>query len=98
MQKRKTGEIKCWNCGKWISKTGNLCPYCHKNKEQSRKLVENKEDRFVTRSAFWLVVSLVVAGASASAVGSIAVFCAAGLLLFLPGFVFVYFWAGMAYA
>jgi DNA-directed RNA polymerase subunit RPC12/RpoP len=96
MQKRKTGDMKCWNCGKWISKTGNLCPYCNKNKQQSRQLVENREDWFMTRSALWLVISLGLAGASAWAASSLPVFCAAGLLLFLPGFMLVYFWAGMA--
>jgi uncharacterized OB-fold protein len=34
---RKTGDIKCRNCGKWIAKKGNLCLYCGKNKAQSRQ-------------------------------------------------------------
>jgi hypothetical protein len=93
---RKTGDIKCWNCGRWITKKGNLCPYCGKNKQQSRQLVETREDRFVTLSVVWLIISLLFAAAPWAIFGSVIAFCGAGLLLFLPGFVFVYFWAGMA--
>ena len=93
---RRTGDIKCWNCGKWISKKGNLCPYCNKNKEQSRQLVETREDRFINLSVIWFVVALLSAMAFWVIFRSPLAFCVAGMLLFLPGFAASYVWAGMA--
>jgi hypothetical protein len=92
---RKTGEIKCWNCGRWIVKKGNLCPYCGKNKAQSRQVVEVREDRFITLSGTWLILSLLFAVALWAVFRSPLAFCAAGILLFLPGLVVSYFWTGM---
>ena len=96
LMQRKTGDIKCWNCHKWINKKGNLCPYCGKSKEQSRKLVEAKEDKFFSMSAVWLVAALLLAVVPWAIVGSPIAFCGAGLLLFFPRVVFSYLWAGMA--
>jgi hypothetical protein len=47
---RKTGDIKCWNYNRWITKQGILCPFCGKDKKRSLKLVEAREDRFITLS------------------------------------------------
>ena len=93
---RKTGEIKCWNCGKWITKKGNLCPYCGKNKQQSRQAVEKREDRFITLSITWIVVSLLLAVVLWGIFRSLLVLCGGGLLLVVPGLVFIYVWSGMA--
>jgi hypothetical protein len=95
---RKTGDIKCWNCGRWIVKKGNLCPYCGKNKEQSRQVVEASEDRFITLSIKWLVFSLLFAAMPWAIFGSPLAFLVASLLLFFPGLVVSYFWTGMARA
>ena len=93
---RKPGEIKCWNCGKWIAKKGNLCPYCGKNKAKSRQLVEAREDRFISMSVIWLIVALLFSLASWAVAGSPIAFCGAGLLLFVPGLIVSYLWTGMA--
>jgi len=93
---RKAGQIKCWNCGRWITKMGHLCPYCGKNKAQSRQIVEAREDRFITRSVLWLVAALLLAGVFGVVSTSPLAFCGAGLLLAVPGLVFMYFWTGMA--
>jgi hypothetical protein len=93
---RKPGEIKCWNCGKWIAKKGNLCPYCGKNKAKSRQLVEAREDRFISMSIIWLIVALLFSVTSWAVVGSPIAFCGAGLLLFVPGLIVTYLWTGMA--
>jgi hypothetical protein len=93
---RKTGEIRCWNCGRWIAKKGNLCPFCGKNKAQSRQLVEVREDRFINLSGKWLIFSLLFAAALWVAFRSPLAICAAGTLLFMPGLVVSYFWTGMA--
>ncbi len=93
---RKTGQIKCWSCGKWIVKKGNLCPYCGKPKQKSRLLVEAREDRFITLSATWLVVTLLFSGVLWVVFRSPAIFCVMGLLLFLPGLAVTYLWTGMA--
>jgi hypothetical protein len=37
-------------CGRWIAKKGTLGPCRGKSKQQSRQLVEIREDRFVTLS------------------------------------------------
>jgi predicted nucleic acid-binding Zn ribbon protein len=92
---RETGDIKCWHCGKWITKKGNLCPYCGQSKEKSRQLVEAREDRFITLSAIWFSVALLLAVALWVIYGAPLAFCVAGPLLFLPGLVVVYFWTGM---
>ena len=93
---RKPGEIKCWNCGKWIAKKGNLCPYCGKNKAKSRQIVEAREDRFISMAVIWLIVALLLSAASWVVVGSPIAFCGAGLLLFVPGLIVSYLWTGMA--
>jgi hypothetical protein len=92
---RKTGDIKCWNCNRWIAKKGNLCPYCGKNKAQSRQIVEAREDRFITLSAKWFLASFLFAVVLWAIYGPVTFFLA-GLLLFLPGLVVSYFWTGMA--
>jgi hypothetical protein len=92
---RRPGEIKCWNCGKWIAKKGILCPYCGKNKTKSRQLVEAREDRFISTSVIWLIVSLLFSVGSWAVVGSPIVFCGVGLLLFVPGIIVSYLWTGM---
>jgi ribosomal protein L32 len=96
MMQRKTGEIKCWNCGKWITKKGNLCPYCGKNKEKSRQMVETREDRFISISVIWLIVALLLSVVSWVIVGSPIAFCGTGLLLFGSGLIISYFGTGMA--
>jgi hypothetical protein len=92
---RKTGDIKCWNCGRWITKPGILCPFCGKDKERSRKLVEAREDRFITLSIKWLIGSFLVAAVLWFIYGPV-VFALAGVVLSLPGLIFSYFWTGMA--
>jgi ACR3 family arsenite efflux pump ArsB len=92
---RKTGHIKCWNCNRWITKQGILCPFCGKNKEQSRQVVEAREDRFIALSFKWLITSLLFAAVLWVIYGPVALFLA-GLLLFLPGLVVSYFWTGLA--
>jgi hypothetical protein len=93
---RKVGQIKCWNCGRWINRAGHVCPFCGKNKAQSRQIVEVREDRFITRSILWLIAALLAAGASGVFSASPWVFCGAGLLLAVPGLIVMYFWTGMA--
>lgn len=93
---RKTGEIKCWSCGKWITKKGNLCPYCKENKQQSRQAVETREDHFISLSAIWIILALLLAAALGGITRSPLAFCGAGLMLSVPGLVVTYFWAGMA--
>jgi ACR3 family arsenite efflux pump ArsB len=72
-----------------------LCPFCGKNKEQSRQVVKAKKNRFITLSIKWLMASFLFAAVLWVMYGPVASFLA-GLLLFLPGLVVSYFWTGMA--
>ena len=92
---RQTGDIKCWNCNRWITKKGILCPFCGKGKEQSRQVVEARENRFITLSIKWLIASFLFAAVLWTSYGPVAFFLA-GVLLSLPGLIFSYFWTGMA--